>query len=253
ELLRLEQVVSEYNADVRYYQSAFETAVQTEQFHQERVNQARQSVEQAEYTLSYRQAQVLEGEEGNMRYPNCDYEAMNAAQARSELNEARHELERATADRMKVERQVEEMQQLLYQVKQLQEQTQAALRVHLAKIDSVLEATTSRLTKAEQELGGYLNTSTLGAVMTASSKGFAAPSQAVQIGLAVAETARMIATPPGTDDVIAQGVQAVANGAAAAMGGFMEATIRQHGTNAATNLQNLQIQQAITEGGKDNV
>ncbi|MDR3110132.1 MAG: hypothetical protein LBU65_10685, partial [Planctomycetaceae bacterium] len=39
ELLRLEQVVSEYNADVRYYQSAFETAVQTEQFHQERVNQ----------------------------------------------------------------------------------------------------------------------------------------------------------------------------------------------------------------------
>jgi hypothetical protein len=98
-----------------------------------------------------------------------------------------------------------------------------------------------------------LNTSTLGAVMTAASKGFAKPSQAVQIGLAVAETAKMIATPPGTDDTIAQGGQAVVNGGVAAMGGFMEATIRQHGTSTAANLQNLQIQQAITEGGKDNV
>jgi uncharacterized Zn finger protein (UPF0148 family) len=256
ELQRLEQVVYEYNADVQHYQSEFETAVQIEQSHQGRVSQAKQNVEQSEYALSFCQAQLPrddEREEGDTYCPNCLNEAANAAQAKNELNEARYELRKASEERMKVERQLEEMQQLLYQVKQLQEQTQTNLRVHLANIDGVLDATTSRLTKAEHELGGYLNTSTLGGVMTAVGKGFAEPSSTVQMGVTVADAAKIIAVAPGTDEVIAQGVQAVVNGGVAAAGEFMGATIRQHGTSAAANLQNIQIQQAITEGSEDNV
>ncbi|MDR1959376.1 MAG: hypothetical protein LBQ54_10120 [Planctomycetaceae bacterium] len=159
ELQRLEQVVSEYDADVQHYQSKYETAVQIEQSCQEHVHQAEQKAEAAQDALSFCQAQVWRDEEGRTHYPNCDGEAANAAQARHELHEARAELGKAMEYRMKVERQLEGMQRLLCQVKQLQEQTQVDLSVHLTNMDRVFEAKTGRLTKAEQELGGYLNTS----------------------------------------------------------------------------------------------
>jgi hypothetical protein len=68
-------------------------------------------------------------------------------------------------------------------------------------------------------------------------EGATSPSKLAQIAGAFA--------PPGTEHVVAQGLQAAANMAVKGSEKFMEATVRQHGRSPSAVLQDLKIQQAI--------
>jgi len=187
--------------------------------------------------LSFRQAQVWTDEEGRTYYPDCSSEIAWCSQAANESAERKYEFARASEDRMQVGQQVEQMQQLLHQVHQLQEQTQAELSSRLSSIDGKIDEATSRLERAQQEIGGYLSTTTsaMGAMTTAGAKGLASPSKVAEVGAALLNTA------PGTDGVVAQGLQVAGNMAVAGAGEFMDATIRQHGESPAVTLNNQQI------------
>jgi hypothetical protein len=132
---------------------------------------------------------------------------------------------------------------LLDQVNQLQEQTQAELSSRLSIIDGKIDEATARLEHAQQELGGYLsvNTSAMGAIMTAGARGAASPSKTAEAAAAVLDL------PPGADDVVPAALQAAANMAVAGAGEFMGATVRQHGGSPATTLNNMQINVQIQQ------
>ena len=53
--------------------------------------------------------------------------------------------------------------------------------------------------------------------------------------------AAVLNTPPGTNEAVAQGLQAAANMAVAGAGEFMDATVRQHGKSPAIALNEMQI------------
>jgi len=85
--------------------------------------------------------------------------------------------------------------------------------------------------------------SALSNILTAGADGFSSPSDLAQI---TAEIHPHVA--PGTEEVVAQGLQAGWNMGVEGSRELMDATIRQHGAGPASDLQNLQIQQAIEAG-----
>ena len=83
-------------------------------------------------------------------------------------------------------------------------------------------------------------TSALKNILNAGATGATSPSAAAQI---VASVSRH--TPPGTESVVAQGLQAVVNMTVAGSREFMAGVVRQHGRGPSAVLQDLKIRQLI--------
>jgi len=75
-------------------------------------------------------------------------------------------------------------------------------------------------------------------ILTAGAEGINSPSD-------LAQGVSAWRSPPGAENVYAQGLQAAWNMGVVGSNEFMEATIRQHGNSPAVELNNLQIQQEI--------
>jgi len=86
--------------------------------------------------------------------------------------------------------------------------------------------------------------------MFAGATGAAAPSKAAKAVVAVADALGVVKTPLGTDEVVAQGLQAVANMTVVGSGEFMDATIRQYGKSPSVALNERQINAQIQQNSK---
>jgi len=78
-------------------------------------------------------------------------------------------------------------------------------------------------------------------ILTAGASGAVSPSEGAQLGAAVLGK-------PGTEDVMAQGLQAAWNMGVTGSEEFMGAAIRQHGRGPAAEYQDMLINQAIIDG-----
>ena len=82
--------------------------------------------------------------------------------------------------------------------------------------------------------------------MFAGAMGMASPSKAAEV------IGGLLTDVPGTDDVLAQGLQAAANMAVIGSGELMDAAIRQHGGSPAVALSEMQINLQIEQQTETN-
>lgn len=83
-------------------------------------------------------------------------------------------------------------------------------------------------------------TSALSNILTAGAGGVHSPSDLAQV-------AAELRAHSGTEDVYAQGLQAIWNMGVVGSGEMMDSTIRQYGRGPVANLENIQINQAIAD------
>jgi hypothetical protein len=87
-------------------------------------------------------------------------------------------------------------------------------------------------------------------ILFAGATGAAAPSRAANASVVVADVLGVVKTPPGTDEVAAQALQAAANMAVIGAGELMDATVRQHGKSPSVALNEKQINAQIQQDSK---
>ena len=98
------------------------------------------------------------------------------------------------------------------------------------------------------ENGNTEETSALSNIINAGASGAVSAGEIAQL---VAETHPKV--PPGAEGVVAQGLQAAWNMGIAGSKEFMDATIRQHGRSTGSELQSIQIHQAIENGANASI
>ena len=82
-------------------------------------------------------------------------------------------------------------------------------------------------------------------IITAGTVGLASPSKSAEV------VTVLLDSPPGTNEAVAQGLQAAVNMAVTGAGEFIGATVRQHGKSPAVAINEMQINIKIQQDSQN--